>query len=1324
MAAHPDSMSVETSIDALPTPLAIAIADYRKQYIGRAGEKLHLLKLWHACEAVELLVRLLVVICVEELYARKALTEDLADSLRDRIDRPTLGLWKSMLLSLIDALSSGGSVLAELVELAGDIAKFFDGEKAARAADGPDMLTSFSAMRNRLAHGGGLTDGAAAMLLDAWQDRIDTFLQRFVWLHELSFYARSPDGELLLLRGSAPQRVRDTAPSTPNPNEDEVVVTRGGHSIVVWPLIRYGIPWISNRNFLREDTVVEMYARRSSVDGFHYTPIGLSVANWSSSRANATARFFEMFPPSAAAGSSLSTRDAVESFRRDISKDAKLFVGRQDALEKVLDLVRAPPPQPVSMLWLSGHPGIGKSTLVAKVAHRLIAEAKDLSGAKIRIVPYRFRRGDARCSREYFFMLASRSITRASRIADPADYKIEALQRSLGLLASDIKCIFVLDGMDEIDELDPSFLSDVCVKLAKEFTARGNVTWLLAGRDRSANSSLAHVLREAGAHDIFPGGLAKMRDSDIRAILLDQIGSARNTLIQHDETRRTELFALSASIDLTEQLDAGSLPSELLVRLAEKGHVLSRAVRCYPIRGHGKGKKKGNARKTDSWLINDKGGELYCIEHGIGTLPVFVDTMNSNFVSAVTDKSEGLPLYVRYVVLDILAGRLERLDGRDALPDGLNAYYQQLLKQQDIGTKESLLTPILCLIAVAREPLSKEQLLVRLKDHLPESADHDAWFETVILHLSSMLRGGPNGRSGSGYGIYHQSLREHLEQDAATKDSMQLAKEWLEARAIVCVTASPEEVGPFASYLARHGVTHLLEANKVADAIKLLDHLKNRPAFQKYVPRGYLGSVTSRKVGLALQNWLDEWKSGTLSHKERDARDAEVRAMSPVALANIIFDTYETGVYSAVLRILIEFNYDEWWRPNKDGIRNRFVTPYDIVAKHTVGEALSDVYQSANEVRQNQLLKEVEAMTSSGNIDERETAGYALQEIYINNPDLINDVVISRWADSDTNIERMILGELLVSFAHAGHTWIASRIHSDRFWKPVWENNALDIDDFRVLTHAVSTGDDARFAACVQEHEATRALLDSLRADPYVRGSGDGKEESPLLALLNAYDELSAGDPLVRNALPALKNALAQTPETRRVAKNIIKVLFSHSLWAVAEAATSVVADLAQEDMTHLGLIDELLAEPDAYWRVRYGTVDAAFNVRELDDYRRLRHALQDNFNHLNSRVRGICFDELFAWVRLAEVAQRDGILKEFEAEFRHAIEYASDCWELEYIYLLFSFLWREGFDVGLWLGPDQRYAAYFGEHENSPFYELDREGFLLRIDRICRAEQ
>jgi hypothetical protein len=69
-------------------------------------------------------------------------------------------------------------------------------------------------------------------------------------------------------------------------------------------------------------------------------------------------------------------------------------------------------------------------------------------------------------------------------------------------------------------------------------------------------------------------------------------------------------------------------------------------------------------------------------------------------VDAVVDRADGLPLYVRFVVEDVLAGHLAfdaSLPGK--LPRGLAAYYDDLLRRFAVGELQALLTPLVVSVA-------------------------------------------------------------------------------------------------------------------------------------------------------------------------------------------------------------------------------------------------------------------------------------------------------------------------------------------------------------------------------------------------------------------------------------------------------------------------------------------------------------------------------------------------------------------------------------------------------------------------------------------------
>lgn len=84
----------------------------------------------------------------------------------------------------------------------------------------------------------------------------------------------------------------------------------------------------------------------------------------------------------------------------------------------------------------------------------------------------------------------------------------------------------------------------------------------------------------------------------------------------------------------------------------------------------------------------------------------------TDLVDALVERSEGNFIYLRYVLPAVASGRFD--DGPDALPQGLTDYYQDHWEQMQIAEPiefDEVYAPVVCLLAVAREPLSTEQLV-------------------------------------------------------------------------------------------------------------------------------------------------------------------------------------------------------------------------------------------------------------------------------------------------------------------------------------------------------------------------------------------------------------------------------------------------------------------------------------------------------------------------------------------------------------------------------------------------------------------------------------
>ena len=131
--------------ESWPSPVAIPLREYL------------VVKLWAACDTVEMLLRLLVIARLAERAQEGGLPEPLRRRLTEIIETPTLGAWFLM----AQALAEHGSKEPLLAE-----ANTFINGPLRDLLYGPSKPgtpeTSFLRLRNRLAHGGGLTRKEAA----------------------------------------------------------------------------------------------------------------------------------------------------------------------------------------------------------------------------------------------------------------------------------------------------------------------------------------------------------------------------------------------------------------------------------------------------------------------------------------------------------------------------------------------------------------------------------------------------------------------------------------------------------------------------------------------------------------------------------------------------------------------------------------------------------------------------------------------------------------------------------------------------------------------------------------------------------------------------------------------------------------------------------------------------------------------------------------------------------------------------------------------------------------------------------------------------------
>jgi tetratricopeptide (TPR) repeat protein len=196
------------------------------------------------------------------------------------------------------------------------------------------------------------------------------------------------------------------------------------------------------------------------------------------------------------------------------------------------------------------------------------------------------------------------------------------------------------------------------------------------------------------------------------------------------------------------------------------------------------------------------------------------DEVINPFIELVAKRAEGLPLYVKYVIGDVLANRYRVLDGHETLPESLHNYHEQLLDGLAIGDLKFILTPLAATLAVAFEPLALHEIQTILahRNIVPNTDTGRKLVEDGLSAIAPMLRTAPDPEGEDGFALFHLSLRDHILQSESMSNSVEMARE-----AFVGLVDSPDQYPSITNYLYRSGIDHLIDAgNPKKAALKLL----------------------------------------------------------------------------------------------------------------------------------------------------------------------------------------------------------------------------------------------------------------------------------------------------------------------------------------------------------------------------------------------------------------------------------------------------------------------------------------------------------------------
>ena len=139
------------------------------------------------------------------------------------------------------------------------------------------------------------------------------------------------------------------------------------------------------------------------------------------------------------------------------------------------------------------------------------------------------------------------------------------------------------------------------------------------------------------------------------------------------------------------------------------------------------------------------------------------------FVERVVARADGLPLYVHLLLEDLRAGHLTVQD-EARLPQGLVAYYDDLMNRVGLSDLRRDLPLLVALLARAEEPLDPEALALLLAEVPAEAPRYRDRVRNATRAGQALLRHGPTPEGTTGLTLYHQSFRDYVGGRPATGD--------------------------------------------------------------------------------------------------------------------------------------------------------------------------------------------------------------------------------------------------------------------------------------------------------------------------------------------------------------------------------------------------------------------------------------------------------------------------------------------------------------------------------------------------------------------------
>jgi TIR domain-containing protein len=652
-------------------------------------------------------------------------------------------------------------------------------------------------------------------------------------------------------------------------------------------------------------------------------------------------------------------------------------------------------------------------------------------------------------------------------------------------------------------------------------------------------------------------------------------------------------------------------------------------------------------------------------------------------------RSAGNFLLVKLLIDSICAGHLDPADPR-SLPEDLHDFYHREFRRLHPDPQSpafrTIVRPLIAAAVTAKAPLSAGALA------LATGARQDE-LHVELTRLSDYLID-QDGR----YSWFHKSLVEWLLDRNAAGEYVVFERDGHERLANLCsgclddprvrrrgdVFAFEGEEVP--EYFVRCAIDHCIGAGRLPQAVEALHFIftgwdeqkANESTFQDVSP-----GKLRRQVLLALNS---------CSRAKREQID-------PHMLAELLQDFYQIEPLYGPIEILVWEHREAW-----PAILKKFLARENYVVRVAISEVLADVCTK----RETPITAdEIHAYLDSDDVNLRELAAYALRHLYSKAPErYVRPGYLDRLGESETYAGRSALGDLLLtlSLQDKSHT---KQVTSRTFWQPIWDHNRIDVCDLKAIDLIAQRADpppdtDAETHAAYTAFQQTLALRRNLVEMPEI------KSRPKLARMIEDYVGLGSNLASIR----AGADGLAGCP----LLPDVMRLLFSHALWDVAETAASVLTSFVEADSKKAAIVADLFG--DASWRVRFGAIETAYQLAAVDRMQLFGEAVRRFYKYPVCRVRALCAENLISHILERPAYLRGKYLEEFAEPIARWVR-DDDCWVLEHVFRLIKRTEQDGGDTSSFFrGGTPHLLEGLGDWGNLP-----RETFLLHIEARKRMQ-